>query len=216
MIPYLIAAVGAYLIGDSMKESKTFADGGVLEEVAEVETEIDKMNSDTLIIEVEFDKYDGTEEKYFFEYSVDHDDRSYSLDAIYDEKDNRLSKERESELENDKGLNDQLYYAIMDAFQGYADEKYESQNDYYDDEEFADGGSIKSNPDDIKEGDMVMVNAEVVRNEGNMFTALKDVKGIVKQKSGSVYVVQKVDRNGKEVAGKKGYIGTFGRGVTKI
>ena len=28
MIPYLLAAVGGYLIGDSMKESQTFADGG--------------------------------------------------------------------------------------------------------------------------------------------------------------------------------------------
>ena len=28
MIPYLLAAVGGYLLGDSMKESQTFADGG--------------------------------------------------------------------------------------------------------------------------------------------------------------------------------------------
>jgi hypothetical protein len=29
MIPYLLAAVGGYLIGDSMKDSQTFADGGM-------------------------------------------------------------------------------------------------------------------------------------------------------------------------------------------
>ena len=28
MIPFILAAVGGYLIGDSMKESQTFADGG--------------------------------------------------------------------------------------------------------------------------------------------------------------------------------------------
>ena len=31
MIPYLLAAVGGYLLGDSMKESQTFADGGETE-----------------------------------------------------------------------------------------------------------------------------------------------------------------------------------------
>jgi len=31
MIPYLLAAVGGYLIGDSMKEeSQTFAEGGIM------------------------------------------------------------------------------------------------------------------------------------------------------------------------------------------
>lgn len=31
MIPYLLAAVGGYLLGDSMKDSQTFADGGETE-----------------------------------------------------------------------------------------------------------------------------------------------------------------------------------------
>ena len=30
MIPYLLAAVGGYLLGDSMKDSQTFADGGMM------------------------------------------------------------------------------------------------------------------------------------------------------------------------------------------
>ena len=30
MIPYLLAVVGGYLIGDSMKDSQTFADGGMM------------------------------------------------------------------------------------------------------------------------------------------------------------------------------------------
>ena len=29
MIPYLLAAVGGYLLGDSMKDRQTFADGGM-------------------------------------------------------------------------------------------------------------------------------------------------------------------------------------------
>jgi hypothetical protein len=280
MIPYLLAAVGGYLLGDSMKESQSFADGGdvswrnpknikvgdvvkltpvgpkgkvvdIIESPApfvstakidwedkkdrglsyvtliqkfadggktdysNVEVEIESLNSDTLELEVEIEDYDGTEKKYYFEYFVDHDERSYSLHAIYDENHKRLPKYEEKEFEDDKILNSQLENSIMDAFERYSDEKYESQRDY-DDEEYADGGSIKSNSDDIQVGDLVMVNAEVARNEGVMFGTLKDVKGIVKQKSGSVYVVQKVDRKGNQVTGNKGYIGTFGRGVTKI
>jgi len=216
--PYSNGQINLQEIADSYFENwkvKKLANGGVLEDVADIEIEIESMDSSTLVLEVEFDKYDNSEEKYFFEYSIDYRERSYSLDAIYDEKDNKLSKEREKEFENDKVLSDKLYYAIMDAFQDYADAKYESQSDY-DQEEYADGGTIKSNSEDIKEGDLVMVNAEVARNEGNMFMTLKDVKGIVKQKSGSVYVVQKVDRKGNMITGNKGYIGTFGRGVTKI
>jgi len=181
---------------------------------ANVEVEIESLNNDTLELEVEIEKY-GTEKKYYFEYFVDHDERSYSLHAIYDENHKRLPKYEEKELEDDKILNSQIENSVMDAFERYADEKYESQRDY-EDEEYADGGSIKSNSDDIQVGDLVMVNAEVARNEGVMFGTLKDVKGIVKQKSGSVYVVQKVDRKGNQVTGNKGYIGTFGRGVTKI
>ena len=33
MIPYLLAVVGGYLIGDSMKESQTFADGGTIKDI---------------------------------------------------------------------------------------------------------------------------------------------------------------------------------------
>ena len=32
MIPYILAAIGGYLIGDSMKERKTFADGGITDD----------------------------------------------------------------------------------------------------------------------------------------------------------------------------------------
>lgn len=266
MIPYLLAAIGGYLIGDSIDDKQKFADGGktdksdMLEisdrEISEyvkdqhygnheyanefekgakwykqelkdrislqntynanVEVEIESINSDTLELEVEIEKYDGTEKKYYFEFFVDHDERSYSLHAIYDENHKRLPKYEEKELEEDKILNSQIENSVMDAFERYADEKYESNTDYIDDEEYADGGSIKSNSDDIQVGDMVMVNAEVARNEGNMFSALKDIKGVVTQKSGSVYVVHKIDRKGNQVTGNKGLIGTFGRGVTKI
>ena len=145
MIPYLLAVVGGYLLGDSMKESqkktgfepysKKMADGGVLENAADLEIDMDSMNSNTLILELEIGNYDNTESKYFFEYSVDHNERSYSLNAIYDEKDNKVSKELHDELENDKSLDNQLHYAIMDAFQDYADEKYESRNDYNEEED---------------------------------------------------------------------------------
>ena len=37
MIPYLLAAVGGYLIGDSMKGSEKFADGGVMDKADEQE-----------------------------------------------------------------------------------------------------------------------------------------------------------------------------------
>ena len=35
MIPFILAAVGGYLIGDSMKDSQTFADGGITDNDAQ-------------------------------------------------------------------------------------------------------------------------------------------------------------------------------------
>jgi hypothetical protein len=40
MIPYILAAVGGYLLGDSMKESQTFADGGGIDYLSEEEYEL--------------------------------------------------------------------------------------------------------------------------------------------------------------------------------
>jgi hypothetical protein len=197
MIPYLLAAVGGYLLGDSMKESEKFADGGGVNpnwrnpenikvgdivklttigrtkgivvdiiqspapfvstakidwddkkdrglvyvthiqkyahggilDNADIEVEMESMNSNTLVLEVEI--YDGTkEDKYFFEYSIDHSDSSCSLDAIYDENNNKVSKELQSELESNKSLDNQLDNAIRDAFDKYADERDESRRDY--------------------------------------------------------------------------------------
>ena len=128
MIPYLLAAVGGYLLGNSMKESQSYAHGGILDN-ADIEVEMESMNSNTLVLEVEI--YDGTKEtKYFFEYSVDHSDNSCSLDAIYDENNNKVSKELQTELESNKSLDNQLDNAIRDAFDKYADERYESRRDY--------------------------------------------------------------------------------------
>lgn len=115
-----------------------FADGGILKDVADIEIEIEKMNSNTLELEVEFDKYDGSEDKYYFEYSLDKD--SYSLSAIYDDKRNMVSNEKQQELESDKYLNNKLENAIMNALSTYADEKYESNRDYEDN--YAKGGVI--------------------------------------------------------------------------
>jgi hypothetical protein len=41
MIPFILAAVGGYLIGDSMKDSQTFANGGEVEYKVEYEVFID-------------------------------------------------------------------------------------------------------------------------------------------------------------------------------
>jgi len=38
MIPFILAAVGGYLIGDSMKDSQTFADGGMMADGGEIKT----------------------------------------------------------------------------------------------------------------------------------------------------------------------------------
>jgi len=210
MIPFILAAVGGYLIGDSMKDSEKFADGGgvksgligkrvrliemkedpnpiapgtmgtvvhvggdvinvewdngrnlglvegvdeyeftdefaeggILKDVADIEIEVEKMNSNMLELEVEFDNYDGSEDKYYFEYSLDKD--NYSLSAIYDDKRNLVSDEKQQELESDEYLSNKLESAIFNALSTYADEKYESNRDYDYEDDYAEGGATNT------------------------------------------------------------------------
>ena len=51
MIAYILAAVGGYLIGDSMKDSQKFAEGGTFrDEVVEVEYYDDKEEKKSIIL----------------------------------------------------------------------------------------------------------------------------------------------------------------------
>jgi hypothetical protein len=72
MIPYLLAAVGGYLLGDSMKDSQTFSDGGGvrldLNKVSNVVVEGIDYNdypdfSDAYISEADYDGIPMTEEQ---------------------------------------------------------------------------------------------------------------------------------------------------------
>jgi len=66
MIPYLLAVVGGYLLGDSMKDSQTFADGGMMANGGNVSNIVEKYmhkkNDDVknLILEMRFN---GTDTK---------------------------------------------------------------------------------------------------------------------------------------------------------
>lgn len=286
MIPYLLAAIGGYLLGDSMKDSEKFADGGgvnpknikvgdvvklttigpkgkvveiiespapfvsrakidwedkkdrgfmyvthiqkfdkggvayagsiIGKEVTDTKSEIESIIGNYLTLELEVEFYiqeidDYIEKEYEIEIYYDYD--GYSINKINSEDGKQISKEEREFLENEKSISSEIDRAYDRAMQQVADEE---KIDEYDDDYYAYGGEVKSNSGDIQVGDMVMVNAEVARNEGNMFTALKDIKGIVTQKSGSVYVVHKVDKKGNAITGNKGLIGTFGVGVTKI
>ena len=65
MIPYLLAAVGGYLIGDSMKESERFAKGGNIQELLPKE----KMLS--LLKKTKFKSFDSSKisQEYFNYYT---------------------------------------------------------------------------------------------------------------------------------------------------
>jgi hypothetical protein len=64
MIPYLLAVLGGYLIGDSAKEPKKFRYGGTVEYAVRVYAiEPDTSNRHTLVFDVEADSQDEAMEQ---------------------------------------------------------------------------------------------------------------------------------------------------------
>jgi hypothetical protein len=130
MIPYILAAVGGYLIGDSMKDSQKFAEGGTFwDEVVEVEAEVKQMTGSTILFEVEVEYYDDKEEKYYFKYGWDNE--SHYLEGIYDSKMMELDKQSSNKLE--KELEETMTDAIRVAISDYYDAKAEPDEFYEED-----------------------------------------------------------------------------------
>lgn len=117
------------VLSDSEHRLKYMAEGGTLDEIVEVETEVKQMNGSTILFEVEIEYYNDKEEKYYFEYEWDNE--SHSLQAIYDSKMMELDKQSSNRLE--KELEEKMTYAVRDAISDYYDAKAEPDEFYEED-----------------------------------------------------------------------------------
>jgi len=71
MIPFILAAVGGYLIGDSMKDSQTFADGGEVRKFSK-KGKLDLNKVSNVVVEgIDYDDYPDFSDAYISEADYD-------------------------------------------------------------------------------------------------------------------------------------------------